>query len=1474
MMAIMFCTTVSSSTAQIAAWNFTSQNDIATFAATTFAANLISGSFKNITRGTGAGSSTGGDSFRTTGFKNDGISTANTDYFQITLSAVSGYEISLSTIDANFAGTASFYASPGVTSQFAYSLDGITFVLIGSPIQSTSLTMPQIDLSGIAALQDVMSGTTITIRYYASGQTTTGGWGFNSPSSGSNGLAIGGYVTPIGATTHNTDYFKSGQDGDWATATTWQSSPDNVTWHIATRSPSKDASAITILNTHAIKVSSAVSLDQTIVEGTLELQTGGKLNINNGADDDLTISSNGVLRITSADTYINSVFQSTGAVVNINTGGKITVGDGSASVGSGYENFATSITNVWNNGAIYEYNSNTTFASSGLTYFPNAGSNVPLFRVTKVNGTPGGSSPIIINGILEVNSSFAFTGSSPKTFRNGIRGNAALTQNSSLGSFNITASNAILDGTSLQIILKSPLNLSSSTTIPIGANVTITGGNVDNSSSSGIFIINGLLDMTDQKITNTNGTVVVNGTYRTSISGGFSSGAYTNSSIPSGSITVSPGSVIELYALNDQGLNPRPDFANLVFSGGGIKTPGSSFDANGTITIKDNAILDCGNHNVGGAPTNLTMTDNSRLINGVVLTQPSMEGIYTLTGGTIEFANNNATFQSIRTISGYNNIEVSGKFVKNSNGNIKLNPGGSFAIKPTGIFTINDDAITGVNGTQTLTIQNGGVFNCGSSLGFYGVPAGTSSPSVTNDVETILLEPGSTINYSRSDPPLINGNQVITTIGPGGNIAYQSLILSGNGNKTAPAGILEIKGNLTKTGSAVFAHNDGTVLIDGSAGQTYSSSMPPMVFNNFTNNNSVGLNINDSLSVYKQLLLGDNSKTNMNADITLLSDNNSTASVATIPASSVINYYAGRFIVERYIPNHSKAWQFLGVPTKGSTIKESWMESNMADGNSYPGYGTLITSNRATWAADGFDLFSSGGPSLKTFDLISNSWKGVTSTSNLIDNQNGYMLFVRGDRSAHYGDPTTVTIMRTRGKLYAPGSEAPMPVNVPPNSFQSISNPYASSVDFNKVLLLSPGISNSYYVWDPQLTTSPSAYGFGAYRTISGNFSVPSSDHYTDGNIPPIQSGQAFFVRNPTALPCTVNFDESVKVTGSNNVFREEEMEEPSAQLRLNLFVIQESQPVLIDGVLTLFHESYSNKADAFDALKLTNSGENIGISINEKIFTIERRNIAEEDDTLYYNLEKMKHQTYQLELIGDHLDQYGMEAFLKDSYLNTTTSIKPAGATIVDFTINNDSASEARNRFSIILKVANGPLPVSFVSVNASVSHKDIIVEWKVENENNMQQYQPERSTDGLHFNSIGNVPARNHSNVSYIYTDHLSAEGYNYYRIKSVGKDETISYSKVVKVYNKNVNPDISIYPNAVEHDVIHLRFSKVPAGKYKMSLLNSSGQLMFSKEVYHKNEDEHQTLQFNKHTPSGIYHLEVIRPDGMKTMLDVKK
>ena len=91
---------------QIAAWDFfgTGSTSTPTLAATTYNAGMDASNL--ITRGATAGWSTSANNFRTVGFKNEGIATTNTDYFQVTLSASTGNTLSLSTIDARFNGTA------------------------------------------------------------------------------------------------------------------------------------------------------------------------------------------------------------------------------------------------------------------------------------------------------------------------------------------------------------------------------------------------------------------------------------------------------------------------------------------------------------------------------------------------------------------------------------------------------------------------------------------------------------------------------------------------------------------------------------------------------------------------------------------------------------------------------------------------------------------------------------------------------------------------------------------------------------------------------------------------------------------------------------------------------------------------------------------------------------------------------------------------------------------------------------------------------------------------------------------------------------------------------------------------------------------------------------------------------------------------------------------------------------------------
>ena len=266
--------------AQVVGWNFFGESSPATSTADLSDPNLDSAAL--LSRGANATSSSGSNSFRTQGFKNDGISTSNADYFQFSLSSAPSFSLSLAAINASFVGTPSFYGSPGfLSSQFAYSLDGTTFSLIGSPATLAAGSLTQtVNLNAISDLQNVAASTTITFRYYASGNTTTGGWGFTNSSSSGYGLSVNGTLSAL--TVPGSDYYWTadgvslGGTGSWDnSATAWSTNSTTVsgtTWDSAKTAYFQGTAGTVNLGT--VSANAGISFNTTgytLTNGTLTL---------------------------------------------------------------------------------------------------------------------------------------------------------------------------------------------------------------------------------------------------------------------------------------------------------------------------------------------------------------------------------------------------------------------------------------------------------------------------------------------------------------------------------------------------------------------------------------------------------------------------------------------------------------------------------------------------------------------------------------------------------------------------------------------------------------------------------------------------------------------------------------------------------------------------------------------------------------------------------------------------------------------------------------------------------------------------------------------------------------------------------------------------------------------------------------------------------------------------------------------------
>jgi hypothetical protein len=108
-------------------------------------------------------------------------------------------------------------------------------------------------------------------------------------------FAIGCFLALAFSNAHAQNYFRSVASGNWNATSTWQMSPDNITWGAASTIPNNTDNTVTIQspNTVTITGTASVTIDEVVVNtgGTLinAITGAGILTYNDGAGIDLSI---------------------------------------------------------------------------------------------------------------------------------------------------------------------------------------------------------------------------------------------------------------------------------------------------------------------------------------------------------------------------------------------------------------------------------------------------------------------------------------------------------------------------------------------------------------------------------------------------------------------------------------------------------------------------------------------------------------------------------------------------------------------------------------------------------------------------------------------------------------------------------------------------------------------------------------------------------------------------------------------------------------------------------------------------------------------------------------------------------------------------------------------------------------------------------------------------------------------------------
>ncbi|MEO8763708.1 MAG: hypothetical protein ABI416_05445 [Ginsengibacter sp.] len=1008
---------------------------------------------------------------------------------------------------------------------------------------------------------------------------------------------------------------------------------------------------------------------------------------------------------------------------------------------------------------------------------------------------------------------------------------------------------------SIMLGTSNPATLAVGNTLTVSGNITVR--------TYGTLNTNNVVTCVTMSV-NSGGTLMVNGSVFTS-----------NYSITT--LLLAAGSIVEYSSTAiDQTISSSFTYSTLRVSGtGSIKTlianlpplQSASGAGIGTIEVLSGTfdlaafLADRGTTATGGT---LTVSNGAFLKIGGTNTFPANYLFNSLsTGSTIEYDGGN----QIVSPQLYGNLVLS----SSSGDVIKMMPTIPFTIG--GSLTSNKGPGNSVSYSAASDINIAGSVNISASTTFYGVTFSHSVGGIWNNNGTFIsgsssikLIGGSTGisgNMFQDFYNLVDSGSV--NLHNSGTIQVQNLVVTDglNINLILYHTTLRIAGTVNVSNSAHFDASSGTIEMNGVVTQSIPThTLVGNAIDNLiiSNTSLAGVILDGPIDIFGSLTYTiDGIKLTTNDSLTLKSTATKTAWVGDMTGKTII----GMVTVERYI-SAEKAWYHVAVPNNTiQTVKAAWQEGAIVTtSNPLPGYGTQITSDLPAWFGTGFDA-QSLAPSMKIYSPATDSWIGILNTNSTgIQSARGYMLFVRGERTAdNVGSEPTETVLRTNGYLYSGNQDT---IFFLANLFASVGNPYASPVDMRNIM--SSGLKDFFYVWDPRLGGNN---GFGAYQTFSKNEEddyviTPGDGSYTEAGSASnyINSGQAFFVQAGNT-DGYLAFNEAAKTNGASQSSIISGSHPP--QLRTSLYGINKDNTAsMVDGVVINFNDNYSNRVDDMDAVKRLNTGENLSIKTSDKLLVIERRQIMATDDTIFLNLANAKIQQYRFKFTGTHLAQQGVNPFLEDNYLHTITSLDPGGNTIVDFSVENIPASYAVNRFRITFK----PLAVldcRFTSVKAAQANKDIKIEWKVENELNIIEYVIEKSKNGMQFTNLSATRPTLNSEPSpvYIITDIHAFEGYNYYRIKSVDQKEKTKYTHIVKVWMGKGRHGITIYPNPVVNGVIGIQLNNMQAGKYAVILLNNSGEKMFDKIIDHAEGSSTEFMAMDKSMPHGTYQLQIIKP-----------
>ncbi len=171
----------------------------------------------------------------------------------------------------------------------------------------------------------------------------------------------------------------------------------------------------------------------------------------------------------------------------------------------------------------------------------------------------------------------------------------------------------------------------------------------------------------------------------------------------------------------------------------------------------------------------------------------------------------------------------------------------------------------------------------------------------------------------------------------------------------------------------------------------------------------------------------------------------------------------------------------------------------------------------------------------------------------------------------------------------------------------------------------------------------------------------------------------------------------------------------------------------------------------------------------------------------------------------------------------------------------------------------ANGLLPVNFISFTVIKDNDKARLTWNVAQEQNVDGYEVQRSSNGVQFSKIGYIKAA--GSPSYKFTDEKILNGPNFYRIKNVDLDGKFAYTHIVSINGKK-GQFLKLFPIPARTDLYIQHHEAINGAQLKISSME--GRIV---KVINVAPNAAQTILNLSTMHPGVYFVSYDSGDGNK-------